>query len=178
MATMKKSDLVRIDKSRFNDAVKAYFLWKELNALVKNSHTRGINLHEAISEPLVCRANGFLLNKGSGGDAYDENNDRIIEIKASSNFDKDTTSFSPSEEFDELHFVRLNQRDDEFYLYNLDINSDQLKQVKVNKTQTLEDQQKQGRRPRFSIIKQVIEENNIEPYAKVDMREKKIKKLK
>lgn len=174
---MKKNDLVHIDKSRFNDAVKAYFLWKELNALVKNSHTRGINLHEAISEPLVCKANGFLLNKGSGGDAYDQDNDKIIEIKATSNFDKDTTSFSPSEKFDELHFVRLDQREDQFYLYNLNINSDQLKQVRVNKEQTLEDQQKQGRRPRFSIIKQIIDANNIQPYAKVDMRGKSIKKL-
>lgn len=31
-------DFVKMDKSRFNDAVKAYFLWKELNALIKNSH--------------------------------------------------------------------------------------------------------------------------------------------
>ena len=54
---------------------------------MKNSHTRGINLHEAISEPLVCKANNFLLNKGSGGDAYDENNDKVIEIKVTSNFD-------------------------------------------------------------------------------------------
>jgi len=166
--------LVKIDKSRFNDAIKAYFLWKELNALIKNSHTRGINLHEAISEPLVCKAKGYLLNKGSGGDAYDVERDRVIEIKGSSNFDKDTTSFSPSEEFDELHFVRLDQREDKFYLYDLGINSESLKKVKVNKTQTLEDQQQQGRRPRFSIIKMIIEENGIEPYAEVDMRAKKI----
>ena len=34
-------DYVKIDKSRFSDMVKAYFLWKELNSLIKNSHTRG-----------------------------------------------------------------------------------------------------------------------------------------
>lgn len=177
MPKMNMTDLVKIDKSRFNDAVRAYFLWKELNALIKNSHTRGINLHEAISEPLVCKAKGYLLNKGSGGDAYDVDRDRVIEIKGSSNYDKDTTSFSPSEEFDELHFVRLNQREDKFYLYDLGMNSELLKKVKVNKTQTLEDQQRQGRRPRFSIIKLIIEENGIEPYAVVDMREKKIQTL-
>lgn len=177
MPKMNMDNLVRIDKSRFNDAVKAYFLWKDLNALIKNSHTRGINLHEAISEPLVCKSNGYLLNKGSGGDVYDVENCRVIEIKGSSNFEKDTTSFSPSEKFDELHFVRLNQREDKFYLYNLNMNSDLLKQVKVNNHETLEDQQRQGRRPRFSVIKMIIEKNNIQPYAIVDMREKKIQNL-
>jgi len=145
--------------------------------LIKNSHTRGVNLHEAISEPLVCKVNGYLLNKGSGGDAYDPENNRVVEIKGSSNFGQDTTSFSPSEEFDELHFVRLDQREDKFYLYNLNMSSDTLKQVKVNKTQTLEDQQRQGRRPRFSIIKNIIEVNDIKPYAVVDMRRKKIQNL-
>lgn len=177
MAKIKKDELINIDKSRFNDAVKAYFLWKELNALVKNSHTRGVNLPEAVSEPLVCKANDYLLNKGSGGDAYDEKNKLIIEIKATSNFNKDTTSFSPNEKFDELHFARLNQREDKFYLYNLCINSEKLKQIRVNEKESLGDQQKQGRRPRFSIIKEIIEKNGLEPYAEIDMRSKLINRI-
>lgn len=118
--------LVQIDRSRFNDAIKAYFLWKEVNSLVRNSRTRGNNLHEAISEPLVCKVNELLLNRGSGGDAYDLENNRIIVIKGTSNFDSDSISFIPRENFDELHFAILNQREDTFYLYNLNMNNDQL----------------------------------------------------
>ncbi|MGJ8474378.1 hypothetical protein ACSFDN_28715, partial [Bacillus cereus] len=68
-------------------------------------------------------------------------------------------------------------RDDELYIYNTGINSDNLKLIQVNKTQTLGDQQKQGRRPRFSVIKFIIEANNIQPVAKVELRMKKIIKL-
>ncbi|HDR8323987.1 TPA: Bsp6I family type II restriction endonuclease [Bacillus cereus] len=170
-------DFVKIDKSRFEDAVKAYFLWKELNALIKNSHNRGINFPETISETLLCSAMGFELNRGTGGDARDPQTNRIIEAKATSNWDKDTTSFSPTESFDALYFLRLNQRDDELYIYDTGINSDTLKLIQVNKTQTLGDQQLQGRRPRFSVIKFVIEENAILPVAKVELRTKKIIKL-
>ncbi|PFZ83051.1 type II restriction endonuclease [Bacillus pseudomycoides] len=170
-------DFVKIDKSRFEDAVKAYFLWKELNALIKNSHNRGINFPETISETLLCAAMGFELNRGTGGDAREPKTQAIIESKATSNWDRDTTSFSPSENFDALYFLRLNQRDDELYIYDTGINSDDLKSIQVNKTQTLGDQQAQGRRPRFSVIKFIIEANDIEPVAKVELRTKKIIKL-
>ena len=101
------NDIVKIDKSRFEDAIKSYFLWKELNGLIKNSHNRGVNFPETISETLCCAAMDFSLNKKSGGDAFDYKNNKIIEIKATSNWDKDTTSFSPKEKFDSLFFLRL-----------------------------------------------------------------------
>lgn len=176
MATL--YDYVKIDKSRFSDMVKAYFLWKELNGLIKNSHTRGINFPEIISESLLCYALDYKLNRGTGGDAYDEINNRVIECKATSNFDRDTSSFSPNEEFDRLYFLRLYQRDDELYIYDTEYNSTKLKLVNVSKSQTLGDQQAQGRRPRFSIIKQIINEDNIEPIAKIDLRKEKIIHLK
>lgn len=176
MATL--YDYVKIDKSRFSDMVKAYFLWKELNGLIKNSHTRGINFPEIISESLLCYALDYKLNRGTGGDAYDEINNRVIECKATSNFDRDTSSFSPNEEFDRLYFLRLYQRDDELYIYDTEYNSTKLKLVNVSKSQTLGDQQAQGRRPRFSIIKQIINEDNIVPIAKIDLRKEKIIHLK
>ena len=179
MANTKNSkfNLVEVDKSRFNDAIKAYFLWKELDTIIRTSHTRGVNIPETITETLLCYVTGYKLNKGSAGDAYNESENRIIEIKATSNFDRDTTSFSPKEDFDELHFVRLVKREDVLYFYNLDMNSEDLKNIKVNSTETLGEQQAQKRRPRFSVIKFVIEEKGIEPYARLDLRTKKIKKL-
>lgn len=170
-------DFVEIDHSRFNDVVKAYFLWKELNALIKNSHTRGVNFPEIISESLLCYSMSFKLNRGVGGDAYDEKNSKIVEVKATSNFAADTTSFSPNEKFDSLFFVRLNQRDDELFIYDTKFNSETLKKISVNKTENVGDQQEQKRRPRFSVIKKIIDENGIKPLMKIDLRSKKIYKL-
>lgn len=170
-------DFIVIDKSRFKDAVKAYWLWKELNALIKNSHNRGINFPETISETLACYALGYELNRGSGGDARNPLTGEIVEIKATSNWDRDTSSFSPREEFDSLLFVRLNQREDSIYIYDLGFNSEELKKIQVNKTETLEDQQKQGRRPRFSIIKQIIDEKGLNPSCLIDIRKEKVSML-
>ena len=171
------SDFIKIDKSRFNDAVTAYFLWKELNALIKNSHNRGINFPETISETLLCYALDLELNRGTGGDARNALTGEICEAKATSNWDKDTSSFSPFEFFDRLYFIRLNQRDDEVYIYDLGINSKELKNIQVNKLQTVGDQQAQRRRPRFSIIKTIIDAQGLSPVAVISMRTKKLKLL-
>ena len=57
------------------------------------------------------------------------------------------------------------------------MDSNDLKKIKVNSTETVEDQQKQKRRPRFSVIKFIINERGLEPYAKIDLRTQKITKL-
>ena len=174
MAKQKKLNLVNVDDARFNDAVEMYFLWKELDARIRTSATRGVNFPETISEALCCYVMGFAWNKGSGGDAIDTRNERIIEMKATSNWDLDTTSFSPEEEFDELFFMRLDKRNDILFIYATGINSDELKKIKVNRYETLEDQQLAGRRPRFSVINYIIEPLGIEPIASVNLRTLKI----
>ncbi len=165
-------DLVTVDKARFYDAVDMYFLWKELDQRIRTSATRGVNFPETISEALACYALGFKWNKGTGGDAV--NGDQIVEFKACSNWNLDTTSFSPTEKFDKLYFLRLDKRNDELYIYDTGFNSEDLKKIKVNKNQTLEEQQKLGRRPRFSVIKFILEPNNVKPAMKVNIREKKV----
>lgn len=164
-------DLVTIDKSRFEDMIRAYFLWKELNNLIKNSHTRGVNLHEIISESLLCWTLDFKLNRGSFGDARDGEGN-IIEIKACSNWDSDLTSFSPSENFNSLYFVRLNAREDVMSFYDLNLDSDSIRNIAVSKNQTFGDQQDQSRRPRFSVIDKVIEKNKLLPVAELNLRTK------
>ncbi|GEN55519.1 Bsp6I family type II restriction endonuclease [Halobacillus faecis] len=156
--------------------MKAYFLWKELNAIIKNSHNRGINFPETISESLMCYALDFELNRGTGGDARNPETDEVCEAKATSNWDRDTSSFSPSEDFDRLFFVRLNQREDSISIYDLELDSNDLKQISVSSTQTVGDQQAEKRRPRFSIIKKIIEPNDIQPVASIDLRTKKLTK--
>lgn len=168
-------DLVVVDKARFLDAVDMYFLWKELDQRIRSSATRGINFPETISEALACYALDFKWNKGSGGDAID--GDKIVEFKATSNWNRDTTSFSPSEEFDYLYFLRLDKRNDNLYIYDTKLNSGKLKKIKVNKSETLEQQQRAGRRPRFSVINFIIEPQKLQPIMKVNIREKKVVKF-
>jgi len=173
----KNMDLITVDKSRFKDAIKAYFLWKELDTIIRTSCTRGVNIPETITENLLCFVTGFKLNKGSGGDAFNEEYKKIVEVKATSNFDRDTSSFSPKEKFDSLYFVRLDKKEDTMYFYDLEMNSNDLKSIRVNKTQLLQEQQEQGRRPRFSVIKFIIEPKQLKPFATLNLRNEKIKKL-
>ena len=61
------------------------------------------------------------------------------------------------------------------YLYDIPVEN--LKKVKVNSKETYEEQQLQGRRPRFSIIDKYINVYNIEPYAIVDLNTEEIIRL-
>lgn len=109
-----------------------YFKWKELNLLIKKHYTRGVNLHEAITEHLVCILNNYELHASSGGseDAITKDNKKV-QIKATSNFNDDLTSFGPKSKFDILEFLRLDLENDKFYCYRIPI--DNLNNIKVNK---------------------------------------------
>ncbi|WP_291650939.1 Bsp6I family type II restriction endonuclease [Clostridium sp.] len=163
--------LEKISQERFNKVCDLYFSWKSLNSGIKENYSRGVNLPEAITEPVCCYVNGFLLSLGEGSeDAVDPNNNNQIQVKATSNWDRDLTSFGPRSHFSELHFVRLNQSEDKMYLYNIPI--DDLKDVKVNVNETFEEQQADNRRPRFCIIDKYIKPFDIRPYAIVDLKQK------
>ena len=170
MAKPKKQpiDLVEIDLARFEEARRLYFKWKDLNSSLRSVTTRGLNFPEGISEQLGCYALGYKWNKGSYGDARSDDG-LVIEMKASSNFNKDLTSFSPKEQYDNLVFLRLNYDENHLFIYDLGIGSDELSIIPVNATQTVADQQLQGRRPRLSLIKKYIEPNNVAPTVILDI---------
>ena len=181
---VEKMDLVKVDSQRIKTVIDTYYHWKQLDAEIKTlSGTRGINFPSELSEYMACYALDLMVNKeGSNGDAVDMSdpqNPLIIEIKGSSADETSApNSFSPSEHFDDLVFVRLEKYDDLLKIYRLGINSEELKKIKVSKTQTVEDQQKQGRRPRFSIQDKIVKEQGLEPDAIFYIREKKIEKNK
>lgn len=172
---MAKVDLVEIDAARINDVCDSYFKWKDLNNSLKNYVSRGINFPETISEPMGCYALGYLWNKGSGGDAQDRNG-RKIEMKATSNFDSDLTSFGPKCEFDDFVFLRLDYNNNKLYIYDTGISSTELKTLPANKTQTVGDQQEQKRRPRISVIETVINERGLEPTCIFNIRRAEVEK--
>lgn len=168
--------LYTITRERYEKVIRLYFLWKELNEGIKEDFTRGINLPEAITEPICCYVNEFKHSLGGGSeDAVDPYTNELVQIKATSNFMTDLTSFGPESEFDVLHFVRLNQAEDKMYLYNIPV--DTLSQVNVNTNETFKEQQAQGRRPRFSIINKYIIPYNIPAYAVVDLNTTEIQRF-
>ncbi len=171
MQKHKKLGYVLIDDARIDETCSAYFKWKDLNTYISNISHRGLNMPDAISEPMGCYCLGLLWNRGNkGGDATDPSDGRIIEFKASSRFERDLSSFSPNPHFDDLVFLRFNLEANLLYVYDLHIDSKELDNVMVNKTQTLAAQRSQGRRPRFSIIKVFVEGRNLEPDAIFDIR--------
>ncbi|WP_439328520.1 Bsp6I family type II restriction endonuclease [Lonepinella sp. BR2357] len=152
------------------DSIKdAYHKWKSLNEIIsEDMDSRKINLPEAISENIACHALGLTRNMDSSGDATDAYGN-LIEIKATSNFNSDLSSFSPDTHFDKLLFVRLNLDTDEAYIYDLCLNGREFGKLQVNKTETVYEHQSQGRRPRLSLVR-YIEEKGLKPVKIVSLK--------
>ncbi|EAK9947043.1 Bsp6I family restriction endonuclease [Campylobacter lari] len=167
---------MEITKEKFNLVCEIYAKWKELNISIKRISSRGVNFPDSVSEPIVCYAFNYEWNNNNKtGDATSKLGE-LIEIKATSNFDVDLSSFSPNTHFDKLIFVRLDQESDLAYIYDLELNFEQFQNLEVNKKETVLDQQKQIRRPRLSLI-QYINNNGIKPLYCVDFKQKSVTKI-
>ncbi|MEK6757895.1 MAG: Bsp6I family type II restriction endonuclease [Nanoarchaeota archaeon] len=131
-----------------------YSDWKKLNDRLKAISTRGINLPETISENAFalffpdCFRVVSLKGMKCSFDCINVKTGSRIQIKASSII-SDLTSFGPRSEWDELFFLDFSAGDGSFKVYKIE--QDWIYKHKVNQTQTFEDQQRQKRRPRFSI---------------------------
>ena len=141
MAIYNEFGYITIDDARIDETCNAYFKWKDLNTYISNNSHRGINMPDAISEPMGCYCMGYLWNRGDEvGDATDPNTGRKIEFKATSRFEGDLSS---SEEFGKYP---------------------------ANKTQTIQEQKNQGRRPHVSLKTLFVDANNLEPDIIFDIR--------
>lgn len=143
-----------------------YTDWKNLNDSIKAKSTRGINLPEFISEnaftiffPDCVR----IVKLARGKCSFDSINCKTgkrIQIKATS-INSDLTSFGPKSEWDELYFLDFSSGTGEFKVYKIE--QDWIYKHKVNKNQTFSEQQAQARRPRFSIVDNIIKPRNLKP---------------
>jgi hypothetical protein len=146
-----------------------YYDWIKLSKILKDYGGRGINLPEVLSESIFCRAfNTVRINENISGantsfDVFNLKNKSRIQVKACSVL-PDLTSFGPESVWDELYFMdfyndgKFNGKIDIYRIEN-----DLIYNHKVNSNQTMKDQQKQGRRPRFSIYKEIILRNGLIP---------------
>ena len=144
-------------------------LWSALNSGMRAIASRGINLPEGISESAFCldfdRNAGRAL-KGGSFDAYDVSTGRAIQIKASS-VEYDLTSFGPKSYWDDLYFLDFyngGSIDGSFDVYL--IPNESIYSMRLNSGQGFRDQQAQGRRPRFSIKREVVEAGGMKPFKK------------
>ncbi|WP_294010830.1 hypothetical protein [uncultured Streptococcus sp.] len=103
MADFKNFGHIVIDDARIDETCNAYFKWKDLNTYIKSTSNRGINMPDAISEPMGCYCLGLLWNRGKEvGDATDPVTNKKIEFKATSRFEGDLSSFGPNTVFEVL----------------------------------------------------------------------------
>lgn len=149
---------------------KIYNLWRQLSEHLIAQKGRAINIPEALSEGAFClemncyrfieRLNGAVTSF----DAYDPVSHNRIQVKACA-VTNDLTSFGPNSVWDKIYFCdfyRDGNWDGTFDIYL--IPNEFIYNHKVNRNQTMKDQQEQGRRPRFSIKKEIIFKQNISPF--------------
>lgn len=147
-------------------------LWRGLKMGMRDYKSREPNFPEGLSEVAFCLWSGssrFVKSWGLSNRSFDTFNTktgRAEQIKACS-VEEDLTSFGPKSRWDDLYFLDFyndGKVDGKFDIYKIPNNF--IYTNKVNKNQTLKDQQGEKRRPRFSIKKDIIAKNNIKPVAK------------
>jgi len=151
--------------------------WRNINDILKEFPSRLVNTPEVLSEGIFCFAYGIekfaRVIKGNSYDVVDLSTGDGIQVK-STTVEKDLTSFGPNTQWDKLYFVDfygVNSSDDKIKIYLID--SKVVYKVKVNKEQTFGDQQKEKRRPRFSIKQEIIGKKGILPDKEVSINELK-----
>lgn len=152
--------------------LESYKAWKHLNQSLSHFASRTVNFPEAISESLVSFKLDYVWHNKTKikkvGDATSSNG-KLVEIKATSKFHSDLTSFSPDTKFEILIFARLKASTDELYIYDLNMDFNKFQTLKVSSTETVADQQVSKRRPRLSLV-DYIENNSIQPTCILDLK--------
>jgi hypothetical protein len=146
-----------------------YLEWRNLSNKLRAIESRAGNIPDGLSEGVFCLATGAVRLIGgisganSSFDCYDPHKETRIQIKAASVI-PDLTSFGPKSVWDELYFLDFYREGnwdgsvDIYYIPNEYIYGNP-----VNRKQSFSEQQAQGRRPRFSIYRDIIEKYKLQP---------------
>lgn len=150
-------------------------LWKSLKMGMRDYKSREPNFPEGLSEVAFCLWSGSTryikikgTKKGIAGsfDTFNVKTNKAEQIKACS-VENDLTSFGPKSKWDDLYFLDFYNNgkvDGKFDIYK--IPNKYIYDNKVNKKQTLKQQQDEKRRPRFCIKKDIIAKHKLKPVAK------------
>lgn len=137
------------------------------NELIKN----GLKIrHQNTPEDITENITKFIIRKyendksciwckgvdkkyGLTGDLYSNKYEKIAPIEVKSFTSSGPSQFGPDKKFGVLYFLDLRKwLSNEIILWKVNLNdmSDEFKKIKVNKTQTMEEQFMEGRRPHIS----------------------------
>jgi hypothetical protein len=165
-------EIAHMDKKDGEEFKRLFDIWRKLNIGLEK-YGRKVNIPEVISEGMFCIFSDSVRYqkkiKGKGTVSFDTiniKNKRREQIKASS-IEFDLTTFGPRTKWDDLYFLDFyndGKLDGTFNVYL--IPNKFIYSNKVNKGQSMEDQQGEKRRPRFSIKKDIIDKNKIKPLAR------------
>lgn len=151
----------------------AFWNWYQIATSVPWAN-RSPNMPSEITEAVVCLCTGAELIKTGNGDILLPDG-KTGEVKGTVSKTDDLSSFSPSEYFDALYFVHMSPDNiDEYWVYDLGYNRRKIEKIKVNATATFGDHASQGRRPRFSIMAQIIRPESRKPTWKVNLKQQTI----
>ena len=144
--------------------------WQEINNDLKKIGGRTLNVPDVISEAIYCYLFNAVRtnNTAKSYDAVNINNHAGVQIKATS-VDNDLTSFGPRSTWDELFFMDFAPNgiiDGNIAIYKIDTDISKIIMNK-EKNETFADQQRQGRRPRFSIKSEIIKKQNLKPIKSI-----------
>lgn len=174
---LRDGSIVEGDKFDNNDYIKLKEIfkdWQNINSKLKPLGGRSLNVPDVFSEALFCI---FFNSIRTNGTAYSYDCVSLdthagIQVKSAS-IPNDCTSFGPTSTWDELYFADFAPNgyvDGVVVFYKIDVNFDTLV-LNDRKGETFRDQQLQGRRPRFSMKKQLIEAYGIEPCLTINLLE-------
>lgn len=164
----------KFDMDDYKKLKEIFVEWQKINKMLKPLGGRNLNVPDVFSEALFCI---FFDAVRTNGEAYsydcvDLKTHRGIQVKSGS-IEYDCTSFGPTSTWDDIYYVDFAPNgvvDGKVVFYKLDIDFSDLV-LNAKKGETFRDQQLQGRRPRFSIKRQLIKQYNIEPILTIDLLE-------
>ncbi len=165
----------KFDMKDFERLKTIYHKWNDINSDLKSLGGRNLNVPDVFSEALYCIFFDAVRTNGTAHsyDAVDIKTGEGIQIKSAS-IPNDCTSFGPTSTWDRLiyaDFAPNGKVDGNVWFY--EIESDDVYKLVLNekKGETFADQQKQGRRPRFSMKSQIINRKQLVPIKKVNLME-------
>lgn len=148
--------------------------WQILNADLMSLGGRALNVPDVVSEALYCYFfDAARTNAVAGAGSYDAiniGNHNGVQVKSTS-IQNDLTSFGPTSTWDELYFMDFAPNgvvDGKIDFYKIDVD---IKSIILNahKGETFADQQAQGRRPRFSIKREIINKYGLKPVKSINL---------
>ena len=162
------------DEEDFKQIQAIFNDWLKINSKLKKLGGRGLNVPDVFSEALFCLAFDAIRTNGTAY-SYDcvmRKTHEGVQVKSAS-IPNDCTSFGPTSTWDLLYFADFCPNgtiDGEVKFYKIEDDDVYDTVLNAKKGETFRDQQKQGRRPRFSIQSTIIRPKKLKPVKTINIK--------